>query len=113
MKWAWTGKDVTADELAAQVGPGWCGIVHRLVADLLELGWDGEVFQVKEKFGGLRFYIRDSTPAMSNRIFMAEGQSYRTCEQCGEPGVIRGDRSWILTLCDTCNVAKSEGVHGK
>ena len=108
MKWAWTDKDVTADELAGQVGRGWSGIVHRLVADLLELGWDGKVFQVKEKFGGLRFYIADSDNLLADRIYAAEDESFRTCQECGEPGTVRGTRNWILTLCGPCDVAKPE-----
>ena len=61
--------------------------------------------QVKEKFGGLRFYIDGADDYVSGVISMAESMSYRTCEYCGSPG-ISGGKGWIKTLCDTCR--KSE-----
>ena len=56
-------------------------------------------FQVKEKMGGLRFYIDGSTDKHQNYISFAESMSVRTCEQCGAPGECRG-RSWLYTACD-------------
>jgi len=85
------------------VGPGWRDILERLVKDLPALGWTGEVSQVKEKFGGLRFYCEgDGEHKIYDRIFQAEDESFKTCEYCGAPGKTRGDRSWIKTLCDKC-----------
>jgi hypothetical protein len=55
--------------------------------------------QVKEKMGGLRFYIDGSTDKYQNYISFAESMSVRTCEQCGAPGEFRG-RSWLYTACD-------------
>jgi hypothetical protein len=54
--------------------------------------------QVKEKFGGLRFYMGIETDEMSNLIRRAEEKSYHTCEECGWPGQPTNDR-WIKTLC--------------
>jgi hypothetical protein len=56
--------------------------------------------QVKEKFGGLRFYVDRSDSAVDALISMAESMSYRTCEVCGSPGKSRNG-GWIRTLCDT------------
>ena len=42
-----------------EVEPGWFPLIKDLITDLIELGWNKEVCQVKEKFGGLRFYIND------------------------------------------------------
>jgi hypothetical protein len=54
----------------------WAGIVERLVADLFVLGWNGEVLQVKEKFGELRFYPSpDRTDEMWERICQATEES--------------------------------------
>jgi hypothetical protein len=39
-----------------RIGDGWVPIVDRLVTDLEAMGWRGRVDQVKENFGGLRFY---------------------------------------------------------
>lgn len=59
--------------------------------------------QVKEKFGGLRFYMVSSTDAMEDLIEEAESQSYKTCEECGQPGKLRKG-GWYVTLCDTCKM---------
>ena len=55
--------------------------------------------QVKEKFGGLRFYVNGATEEMYNFISFAESMSYKTCEVCGSPGKTYTD-GWHQTLCD-------------
>ena len=55
--------------------------------------------QVKEKFGGLRFYVQAATDAHYQYISFAESMSYRTCEECGSPGKTYTD-GWHTTLCD-------------
>jgi len=56
--------------------------------------------QVKEKFGGLRFYVQAATDEHYNYITFAESMSYRTCEVCGNPGKPYTD-GWHSTLCET------------
>jgi hypothetical protein len=55
--------------------------------------------QVKEKFGGLRFYVQAATDKHYNYISFAESMSYVTCEKCGSPGKRYTD-GWHTTLCD-------------
>jgi hypothetical protein len=55
--------------------------------------------QVKEKFGGLRFYVQAATDKHYNFISFAESMSYRTCESCGADGKTYTD-GWHRTLCD-------------
>jgi hypothetical protein len=55
--------------------------------------------QVKEKFGGLRFYVQAATDKHYSYITFAESMSYRTCEECGAPGKTYTD-GWHTTLCD-------------
>lgn len=73
---------------------GWDGLIAPLKAELTRLG--GELYQVKEKFGGLRFYY--SLPlstagkvadGFSRQVQAAEVMSYITCEKCGKPGQLR------------------------
>lgn len=59
------------------------------------------VFQVKEKFGMLRFYC-GATESIHKYIRLAEQLSAVTCEDCGEPGGRVEHRGWISTLCDSC-----------
>lgn len=54
--------------------------------------------QIKEKFGGLRFYVHGADSTIHNYITMAESMSYRMCEVCGAPGKVYRD-GWHTTLC--------------
>ena len=58
--------------------------------------------QVKEKFGGLRFYCNNTDDYTQGAIALAESLSYRVCESCGAPGTRRGG-GWIKTQCDECS----------
>ena len=59
-----------------------------------------KVAQIKEKFGGLRFYYEGGNDTISGMIAMAESWAGYSCETCGAPGK-RRDGGWIKTLCDT------------
>jgi hypothetical protein len=82
------------------VGEGWYPIIKELIVDLIALGWDKQTCQVKEKFGGLRFYINAGSDEIFNRISEAEKQSYETCEVCGNPGELIRDLGWYSTFCE-------------
>ena len=82
-----------------ELGDGWYGLIKDLIDELLQLGWDKRVSQVKEKFGGLRFYIENYPVGGHEVISKYESLSYHTCEKCGATGVLRKG-SWIQTLCD-------------
>lgn len=62
------------------------------------------VLQMKEKFGGLRFYVFSGNDRISGFIDMAEAQSYKTCEVCGNKGTMCRmiDARWYRTLCPCC-----------
>lgn len=55
--------------------------------------------QVKEKFGGLRFYVDGGDDYTDGIIRMAEAMSVVTCEECGNVGTVGGS-GWISTKCD-------------
>lgn len=54
--------------------------------------------QVKEKFGGLRFYANNCDDRASSLISFAELMSETTCEVCGRRGKITGP-GWLRCLC--------------
>jgi len=56
------------------------------------------VTQVKEKYGGLRFYVHGATGEQYALIQFAESMSYRTCEVCGDRGRSNGG-GWIQVRC--------------
>ena len=87
-------------------GNGWYEIIREL-SEKLEPICAAEpkcyAVQVKEKFGGLRFYISSFyTDEMKDFIYEAEIKSCRTCENCGKPGKTRNPKGWLKTLCDDC-----------
>ena len=98
--WAFSGRPATVEDVTDQVGFGWNTLVKELIAELFDLGWDGKLYQIKEKFGGLRFYIGEGSDEIHDAIQAAEDRSYRTCEVTGEPGELRRDLGWMRVLCD-------------
>lgn len=57
------------------------------------------VNQIKEKFGGLRFYYSGGDEQVSGMVSMAESWAGVACEECGAIGKRRSG-GWIRTLCD-------------
>lgn len=57
------------------------------------------VEQIKEKFGGLRFYYQGGDDHTSGVIDMAESWAGKSCETCGAFGTKRTG-GWMRTLCD-------------
>jgi hypothetical protein len=88
------------------VGEGWWPIIESLCASIQgHIDWKkGEcpqvtVAQIKEKFGGLRFYYDGGDEQVYGMVRMAENWAAHACETCGAPGKSRNG-GWIKTLCD-------------
>ena len=81
------------------VGEGWFPIIKSMIEELIEIGWDKRTTQVKEKFGGLRFYLESYPEGAADIVIKYEKMSYTLCETCGNPGKLRKG-SWLFTLCD-------------
>lgn len=56
------------------------------------------VAQIKEKFGGLRFYYEGGDDHIGGMVRIAESWAGNSCEECGAPGT-SGGKGWIKTLC--------------
>ena len=92
-----------------ECGDGWYNIINTLCANIQNhIDWKNKkeivvpqviVDQVKEKFGGLRFYYEGGDDVIDGMVRMAEGMSEVTCEICGKPGESQGS-GWIRTLCE-------------
>jgi hypothetical protein len=65
--------------------------------------------QVKEKFGGLRFYYNGGDDHVAGLVDMAEEMSYKICEQCGNAGK-PNKGGWIITLCDKCRGERNGNI---
>lgn len=98
------------DEHKCFEGAGWRPLIADLEVKLRVLVPDYKVSQVKEKFGGLRYYANpgnvDAETSMQfyALIHAAQAKSDTICECCGRPGQLlaRGGRGWLKTLCPRC-----------
>jgi len=91
------------------VSAGWWPIIESLCSNIqnhidwrVKQGQDisqVEVNQIKEKFGGLRFYYSGGDDEISGMVRMAEAWADVACEECGAFGKRRSG-GWIRTLCD-------------
>jgi hypothetical protein len=91
------------------VGAGWYPILEKLCSNIQHhIDWKEKqgtpvpqvtVAQIKEKFGGLRFYYDGGDDEISGMVRMAESWADIACEECGGIGT-RRDGGWIRTLCD-------------
>lgn len=91
-----------------ECGDGWFKIINNLIKkiDKLDVNNEVRIFQIKEKFGGLRVYVEGGlTDEMYDLIEKAETKSYKTCENCGKPGK-PNKFGWISTLCEDCRKSK-------
>ena len=90
-----------------ECGDGWYNIINMLCWKL-QSGTDRskdpqiEVQQVKEKFGGLRFYVGGGTKEQYATISFAECLCDITCMTCGTMNNVGYTRGWIITLCENC-----------
>ena len=94
-------------------GPGWYDILFELstkIQDHIKSHPDHDhsdpnfpftVFQIKEKYGTLRYYVLTACLEIFDLIEQAELKSETTCEACGAPGQLH-NLGWYYTRCDEC-----------
>ena len=92
-----------------ECGDGWYQILDSLCRQIQHhIDWQNRnevkvaqvvASQVKEKFGGLRFYYDGGNDTIYGMVSMAESWAANTCEVCGKPGKLRGG-GWLYTACD-------------
>jgi len=96
-------------------GDGWYDLIDALCHQLQQTtDEDPEeqpqvvAFQIKEKFGTLRFYSNATSDMQHGFIRLVESLSSHVCEVCGTTSmgstknVKLRDGPWIRTLCDAC-----------
>ncbi|MHA1839910.1 MAG: hypothetical protein ACTSYO_08170 [Candidatus Ranarchaeia archaeon] len=97
------------------IDDGWFDIIYRLSSKIEQYNQvlpEAErifVVQIKEKFGGLRFYTNGAPKLICNFISEAEAEAVKICEYCGAPAPSgpRGDH-WRKTLCDSCEEKREQ-----
>ena len=90
-----------------ECGDGWRTILENLFANI-QLLIDGgapmiELHQVKEKFGGLRFYAEECDDNVRKAISDAELAAWNTCELCGSTEEVGCTNGWITVCCRKCH----------
>jgi len=90
-------------------GEGWWPILKSLCGQIQhQIDWKAKqghhvpqvvVTQIKEKFGGLRFYYDGGNEYIDGLVSMAESWADHTCETCGKPAT-KKTTGYIKTVCD-------------
>lgn len=57
-----------------------------------------QITYIKEKFGSLRVFYVGGDPEVDAMVMLAEMVSEVTCDHCGRPGKLTGDR-WLAARC--------------
>jgi hypothetical protein len=85
-------------------GKGWIPLVIQLNKDISAIDPNYELHQVKEKFGGLRYYIGDTKRLEEVRLLIqeAEAESCTICEVCSAPATLVRRNYYYNTLCPEC-----------
>ena len=102
-------KDLSPQETAMcwgiACGDGWFDLIdtlcksirHHIKYSKKEISF--EATQVKEKWGGLRFYYDGGDDYIEGMVDLAESLSYKICDVCGNPGK-PSNKGWIAVRCE-------------
>jgi len=95
-------------------GDGWKEIIRNTDEKLKYIDPDYTIAQIKEKFGGLRYYFDSSLEygsiaheIMDDIVRAAEYEASRTCELCGankssDKVEVRLHKYWYFGYCQPC-----------
>ena len=87
---------------------GWFDLLHEALG-VLSKNPNAQLWQVKEKFGGLRIYGTGFNDADHEAISTAEKRASRTCTSCGNPSDgTESINGWMYTLCKAHKKEKME-----
>lgn len=92
-----------------ECGDGWFDLIDELSKSLVKLDPAIRVGQVKEKYGGLRFYLDKGASdenlwsTVDDLIDGAEAKSYEICEGCGSENNVTIKNRWVGPICEDCH----------
>ena len=109
----WDDITKTLMRFGFECGDGWVELLKKLTTELKEIDVQKQikVFQVKEKFGSLRFYVEYDKENIlepwlykkaNDIISKYESMSETTCEVCGKVGKIKSINHWLRCRCPEC-----------
>ena len=92
-----------------------CGCMQLYIDNHVTYSKDGEYkpqqvtcSQMKEKFGGLRFYTNGHDQVVEGMINMAEHLCDYTCQDCGSEEDLGITSGWITVLCRKCVIGHGD-----
>lgn len=97
-------------------GDGWFWLIDNLCQQLqFDTDNNEEVqiiaFQVKEKFGSLRFYVKTCSERQDAIIGFTQFLSCSICEKCGNTkNVKKTNKGYIIPLCENCTKEIKKGM---
>lgn len=113
-----TYTNIFSEPIWVECNEGWYSTIDQLSKEISSVALkypskDGErrvhVVQIKEKFGGLRYYINyhdmndDDIQHIEFIVRNSEMKTFTICEDCGGDGsVVSPKRYWMRTLCKKC-----------
>jgi hypothetical protein len=91
-------------------GSGWYWLINQLcnhIQSYIDLNPHLKIpqvvaTQVKEKYGGLRFYYKGGDKHIAGAVSLAEHLSYSICEECGSTHNVTQTKGWVYTMCEEC-----------
>lgn len=103
----------TAMVWGIECSDGWYDIIDKLCESIQSYVDSSkidqiEATQVKEKYGGLRFYVNYEDDYTAVIIRKAEDESIITCEWCGSKENVGQTNGWIITLCQKCAISNDK-----
>lgn len=89
------------EKIAIECDNGWYSLLDKLCKNIMKISPTNPPYatQVKEKFGGLRFYVQGGQRVADRLVIDAQEKSYSVCEICGKKGKTLMRGIWLKTLC--------------
>lgn len=80
--------------------PGWSNLVNQLHDELITKYPDYKIYNIKDKFGGIRISVGGIEDEGQDVVMKYENLSCKICETCGAPATRRTIKNWIFVRCD-------------
>ena len=114
-----SGKYMPIEAFGIECNDGWYPLIDNICSGIKKICLKNNVkipvvHQIKEKFGGLRFYIGTVNKKVSKEVFdiihKGEKVSYNICENCGtKDNVELYNKGYIKVRCEDCYEEEKNG----
>ena len=95
------------------VDEGWYQLVIDCDRELTGVDPNYEIYQVKEKFGTLRFYYIGGDNRITPIVDFYESYTQYICENCGSTVDVGSTSGWIRNVCQKHAKGSKRNIHNK